>query len=149
MRWSDCITYKSSFWSDEATLNVLKSMKKIGRYNLKIGIDIGSLEGRNFAHLCSTAEWNQVASCMRQFRKWRSVGPISKLCAKRTSSIRFLIQLFSLWSSICNSRLLFGNTGELVWGYSSQINIFPPLCCILDTPNKKKHTHTICDHLWA
>jgi hypothetical protein len=45
--------------------------------------------------------------------------------------------------------LLFGNTGELVWGYSSQINIFPPLCCILDTPNKKKHTHTICDHLWA
>jgi hypothetical protein len=52
MRWSDCIASKSSFWSNEATLNVLKSMKKIGRYNQKIGIGIGSLEGRNFAHLC-------------------------------------------------------------------------------------------------
>ncbi len=51
MRWSDCIASKSSFWSNEVTFNVLKSMKKIGRYNRKIGIGIGSSEGQNFAHL--------------------------------------------------------------------------------------------------
>ena len=44
------LNIKGIFSCDEATLNVLKSMKKIGRYNRKIGIGIGSSEGRNFAH---------------------------------------------------------------------------------------------------
>jgi hypothetical protein len=52
MWWSDCITYKSSFWNNEVIVKVLKSDKKIGQYNRKIGIGIGSSEGRNFAHLC-------------------------------------------------------------------------------------------------
>ncbi len=52
MRWSDFIASKSSFWSDEVTFDVLKSIKKIGRYNRKLGICIRSSEGQNFAHLC-------------------------------------------------------------------------------------------------
>jgi hypothetical protein len=34
-------------------VSLLKFVKKIGRYNRKIGVCIGGLDSRNFAHLCS------------------------------------------------------------------------------------------------
>jgi hypothetical protein len=64
----------------------LKSIKKIGQYNRKIDIGIGSSEGRNFAQLCYKAFGNSFGMTVVALSK---IDRISKLFIEAVSKSIF------------------------------------------------------------